>query len=228
MNIQSVASVISISLALGLVTQAQAADRPDASNPDGFYGGVAIRDNAPGSGTGVNFGSSAGSVGLTRYPTAAGDDSASRSLAYGGYRWANDLAVEASVSSLDQYTLRPFDAGTVRRGVGIKFAPGTGDVASRSVNFDVFTSWNVYKSVALYGRLGYAQTEVPTLAGSPVSVVTNRGLRDGMNYGVGVRYDMNSALGLRLEYSRFGRFAGEIGTSLPESDQVTLGVQFRF
>ena len=49
-----------------------------------------------------------------------------------------------------------------------------------------------------------------------------------MNYGVGVRYDMNSALGLRLEYSRFGRFAGEIGTSLPESDQVTLGVQFRF
>ena len=49
-----------------------------------------------------------------------------------------------------------------------------------------------------------------------------------MNYGVGMRYDMNSALGLRLEYSRFGRFAGEFGSSLPESDQVTLGVQFKF
>ena len=83
--------------------------------------------------------------------------------------------------------------------------------------------------MALYGRLGYAQTESAPLAGTaPLSVVTNHGLRDGMNYGVGVRYDMNSALGLRLEYSRFGRFAGEFGTSLPESDQVTLGVQFRF
>jgi hypothetical protein len=39
---------------------------------------------------------------------------------------------------------------------------------------------------------------------------------------------MNAALGLRLEYSRFGRFAGEIGTSIPESDQVMLGVQFKF
>ncbi len=63
---------------------------------------------------------------------------------------------------------------------------------------------------------------------SPLSVVNSRGVRDGMNYGVGMRYDMNTALGLRLEYSRFGRFAGEIGSSLPETDQVTLGVQFRF
>ncbi len=39
---------------------------------------------------------------------------------------------------------------------------------------------------------------------------------------------MSPALGLRLEYGRFGRFAGEIGTSLPETDQVSVGVQFRF
>jgi hypothetical protein len=43
-----------------------------------------------------------------------------------------------------------------------------------------------------------------------------------------MRYDMNSALGLRVEYARFGRFAGEIGTSLPDTDQVSVGVQFRF
>jgi len=227
MKIQSIASVISISLALGLVTQASAAELADASKADGFYGGVSLRDSVSG-GSGVNFGSATSVIGVTRYPTAVGDDSTSRSLAYGGYRWNNDLAVEASVSSLDQYTLRPFEGANARRGVGIKFASGTGDVASRSVNYDVFTSWTVYKSLALYGRLGYAQTEGPTLAGSPTSVVMNRSPLTGMNYGVGVRYDMNSALGLRLEYSRFGRFAGEIGTSLPETDQVTLGVQFRF
>jgi len=55
-----------------------------------------------------------------------------------------------------------------------------------------------------------------------------RRLRDGVNYGLGLRYDMNSVLGLRLEYGRFGRFAGEIGNGLPETDQVTVGVQFRF
>ena len=49
-----------------------------------------------------------------------------------------------------------------------------------------------------------------------------------MNVGVGLRYDMNSALGLRVEYARFGRFAGEIGTGLPDTDQVSFGVQLRF
>ena len=188
---------------------------------------MSVRDNTS-SGVGVNFGASAGAIGLNRYPTTVGDDSTTRSLAFGGYR-SNDLAVEASVSSLDQYALRPFDPANARRGVGLRFGAGAGDVASRSVNVDLFTSWTFYKSMALYGRLGYAQTEGPLVAGTaPMSVVANRSLRDGVNYGVGVRYDMNSALGLRLEYSRFGRFAGEIGTSLPESDQVTLGVQFRF
>ena len=56
----------------------------------------------------------------------------------------------------------------------------------------------------------------------------SRRLRDGVNVGVGLRYDMNSALGLRVEYARFGRFVGEVGTGLPETDQVSFGVQLRF
>jgi long-subunit fatty acid transport protein len=137
--------------------------------------------------------------------------------------------VEAAFSSLDKYALRPLETGSGRHGVGLTFATGAGDVQSRSWNLDVFTSWTVYKAFALYGRLGYAQSETVPLAGmAPVSISAARGLRDGMNYGVGVRYDMNSTLGLRLEYSRFGRFAGEIGSSLPETDQVTFGLQVRF
>ena len=53
--------------------------------------------------------------------------------------------------------------------------------------------------------------------------------RDGVNYGLGLRYDMTPALGLRLEYARFARLPGELATGvLPENDQVQLGVQFRF
>ena len=56
-----------------------------------------------------------------------------------------------------------------------------------------------------------------------------RPLRDGVNYGVGVRYDVTRALGLRLEYARFPRFAGETVTGpLPDSDQVQFGMQLRF
>lgn len=227
MKIQLFASVISISLALGAVTQAQAGDREDATSANGFYGGVSYRDNSP-SGIGVNFGT--GGVALNRQPTAIVDEGASRALVFGGYRWHNDLAVEASVASLDQYALRPLDTvAAPQRGVGLQFGPGTGDLQSRIWNVDLFTSWTVYKAVALYGRLGYAQAETPVVtAPSSASVAGIKGLRDGMNYGVGVRYDMNSALGLRLEYSRFGRFAGEFGNGLPDSDQVTLGVRLRF
>ena len=226
MKIQTIALAISTSLALGFVSQAQAAESADAPRTDGFYGGVSYRNNAPG-GMGVNFG--AGGPGLSRTPTLL-DESASRTLLFGGYRWQNDLSVEAAISSLDKYALRPLDTGSVQPGVGLRFGTGTGDVQSRSVNLDVFTSWTLYKSVALYGRLGYVQSESPQLLGiSPAFAVANsRGVRDGMNYGVGMRYDMNQALGLRLEYSRFGRFAGEIGSSLPDTDQVTLGVQFKF
>jgi hypothetical protein len=227
MKIQVFASLTSISLALGAVTVAYASDRSDAPASNGFYGGVSYRDSAP-SGIGVNYG--AGGITLNRYPaTVVTDDNASRALVFGGYRWHNDVAMEASVSSLDQYALRPLDSGSGQPGVGLKFGPGTGDLQGRVWNVDLFTSWTVYKAVALYGRLGYAQSETPLVPGSsPISVAANRGLRDGMNYGVGVRYDMNSALGLRLEYSRFGRFVGELGNGLPDTDQVTLGVRLRF
>jgi hypothetical protein len=224
MKIQRITSVISISLALGLAAPVQAAERTDAAN--GFYGGVSFRDSAT-DGTGVIFGAPGSE--LSRNATTAADDSATRALVFGGYRWHNDVAVEASFGSLDKYALRPLDAGSARRGVGLTFGPGAGDLQTRSWNVDVLTSWTFYNAFALYGRLGYAQTEAAPLVGvAPVSVSAARGLRDGMNYGVGMRYDMNSALGLRVEYSRFGRFAGEIGSSLPESDQVTFGLQLKF
>ena len=93
----------------------------------------------------------------------------------------------------------------------------------------MFTSWTFYRAFALYGRMGYAQTDsVGTLAAAPPGAPDSRRLRDGVNYGLGLRYDMNSALGLRLEYGRFGRFAGEVGSGLPDSDRVSFGVQLRF
>lgn len=227
MKTQRFASVISILLALGIPLPVQANEHAPASTT-GFYGGVSLRDRAT-EGPGIVFGNAASA--WMRFATPTSDDTSSRALVFGGYRWRNDLAVEASFSSVDRYALRPADAVGGGQGVGLSVPAGAGlsDLQKQAWNIDVYTSWTFYKAFALYGRLGYAQADAAPLFGSSASVAPEiRRLREGVNYGLGVRYDMNSALGLRLEYGRFGRFVGEIGTTLPESDQVTLGVQFRF
>ena len=138
------------------------------------------------------------------------------------------VALEGSLSSAESYALRPFDASTPR-GVGLSLTSSP-DLATHSWNADVYTSWSFRKSVSLYGRLGYAQSDaLPSYALAALPAGDPRRLRDGVNYGVGVRYDISPALGLRLEDARFPRFAGESVTGpLPDSDQVQFGMQLRF
>jgi opacity protein-like surface antigen len=227
MKTQRIARIFSILLALGVALPVQA-DEHASPSTSGFYGGVSLRDRGT-EGPGLTFGPTAAM--WSRYSAPTVDDTAARALVFGGYRWRTDLAVEASFSSLDRYALRPAEGASPARGVGLAIPGGAGlsDVQAHGWNLDVYTSWTFYKAFALYGRLGYAQGDTAPMFGSAASIAPDaRRLRDGVNYGLGVRYDMSSALGLRLEYGRFGRFVGEIGTTLPESDQVTLGVQFRF
>ena len=228
-----VAALIS-SVIVGLVTPAGAAEPATAPVVAGFYGGVSMRDHGTDA-SGVR--SDAASTAWSRFTAPTTDDASARALVFGGYRWGNEVAVEASFSSSDKYALRPADMVPARRGVGLGPGPGTGDgvpgspeLTARSWNVDVYTSWAFYKSLALYGRLGYAQAEAaPLFAGTSLtSLADPRRLRDGVNYGVGLRYDIKSDLGLRVEYARFARFGIDTGSVLPESDQVSFGVQFRF
>jgi opacity protein-like surface antigen len=110
--------------------------------------------------------------------------------------------------------------------VGLNF----GDVTAHAWNADVYTSWEFIRSLSLYGRFGYAQSDARPLFAGASLVPDPRRQRDGVNYGVGLRYDVTHSLGLRVEYARFGRFAGELigPNGLPESDQVSIGVQYRF
>jgi opacity protein-like surface antigen len=191
----------------------------------GFYGGVALRDSGADA-AGINVAHLASTWG--RFASPVTDDAARRTLVFGGYRWTNDVAVEGSFSTADRYSLRPFDAAAPR-GIGLSLA-GAPDPMARTWNADVYTSWSFLRRFALYGRLGYAQSDAaPSYALAAMTPTDPRRLRDGMNYGVGLRYDVTRALGLRLEYARFSRFAGETVTGpLPESDQVQFGMQFRF
>ena len=210
---------------LALAAPVMAADlAPAPVEAAGFYGGVSLR-NGGGGGDGLTLGP-VSSV-WNRFAMPVAEDSGARTLAYGGYRWANDLALEAAVGTFDRYSLQPALPGN-RRGVGLALANG-GDTAAKAWNVDVYTSWEFRKSLSLYGRLGYAQSDAAPLAYTPGFVSDVRRARDGVSYGLGLRYELSSALGLRLEYARFSRLPGEVvGGLIPENDQLQLGVQFRF
>ena len=202
-----------------------AAQVPVAADPGGFYGGIALRQ-AGAEAQGLTFGTQSST--WARFASPVADDAASRQLFFGGYRFQNDVAVEASFTTSERYLLRPDNPGG-RSGVGLSLMPG--DAASHAWNADVYTSWSFLRRFSLYGRLGYAQADnAGGLGMTTLSPGDPRRGRDGMNYGVGLRYDFNPALGLRVEYARFGRFAGETvqGGVLPETDQVQLGLQLRF
>jgi hypothetical protein len=226
-NIHKLAAGISISLSVAVALPALA-EEGTVGTSSGFYGGLSLRDRGT-QASGLTFG--AVSSTWNRYVAPVADETTPRALVFGGYRWRNDIAVEAAFNSTDQYALRPATGLPAPRGVGLNFgaAPGFGEPQAKTWNVDVFTSWTFYRAFALYGRLGYGQTDgTYGYAGTPPATADLRRLRDGVNYGLGFRYDMNSSLGLRLEYGRFGRFAGEIGTGFPETDQVSFGVQYRF
>ena len=222
---QQVVAIAVLALGAGCAVPSFAQDayavRPSSNASEaGFYGGIALRDNAQDT-AGLSLGPLTSAWGKFVAPTA--DETGSRALMFGGYRWRNDVALEAAFGTAESYALMP----NGRRGVGLSLA-GPGESAARTWNADVYTSWTFRRSFALYGRMGYAQSDAGT-GPAALSPVDGRRLRDGMNYGVGLRYDVTPALGLRVEYARFGRFAGEsLNGFLPESDQVQFGMQFRF
>jgi opacity protein-like surface antigen len=221
---------ILLAVALGslAVTHATADDLASAAPAtSGFYGGVSVRE-AGAETRGIRLGHLTSAWGRFASPTAT-DATANRSLAFGGYRFGNDVAVEASLSTSESYALRPFDAAE-RRGVGLSLVATPAGLATHTYNADVYTSWSLRSTFSLYGRLGYARSDLPpAYALAALAPAEARRLRDGVNYGVGVRYDVTPALGLRLEYARFPRFAGEtLAGPLPDSDQVQFGMQYRF
>jgi len=197
-----------------------------ALGQNGFYGGVSMRNGAESNG--LQLGDTP--LAWNRFSAPASDDASQRALLFGGYRWRNDLSVEAAVNTAntaEKYALRQGAPTSI-------IGPGAGlaltDATARYWNADVYTSWEMIRSLSLYGRLGYAQSDArQVFSGASLVPGDPRRQRDGVNYGVGLRYDVTHSLGLRVEYARFGRFAGEgVGSGLPDSDQVSVGVQFRF
>lgn len=199
-------------LAAGSAGFAVAAETPMS----GFYGGISLREN--GAQQGVAIGD-AGNVG--RFESSLDTAGVPQALVFGGYRWRNDLALEAALGSAPGYRLPG------RGGVGLML-PLAGDEPGRAWNLDVYGSWAFLRRFSLYGRLGYAQSDATLSYSTSVATPVDRRQRDGLSYGVGLRYDINRSLGLKLEYARIATQPDAGSLALPDSDQVQFGLQFRF
>lgn len=207
-------------LALATLLTAGGAAPAEAQGRDGFYGGISLKEQ----GSGISFGQLATPALLS----AAAAEPSSRQQVFGGYRWRNDVAIEAAFAKSESYALKPFGTG-MPGGVGLLLGNREETGIRGAWNVDVVGSYAFLRSFALYGRVGYAQTEgIAATAASPLASDVRRN-HDGMNYGLGLRYDVSRTLGVNLEYTRFGRFAFDsFNSTLPDSDQLRLGVQFRF
>jgi opacity protein-like surface antigen len=209
-------NLLALALALALGLPGAVAGAAEVVR-DGFYGGIALRDATGEQGVTIRDASNP----WTRLAPVATEAQSSQALVYGGYRWRRDVALEAALGS-ESYRLPG------RGGVGL-LLPVDDEGASRRWNVDVQGSWAFWRSLSLYGRLGYSQSELaPLYRTSVVASPVDARTRDGLNYGVGLRYDVTRSLGVRMEYARTGLFAGDVVSGTPYDDQVQFGLQFRF
>jgi OOP family OmpA-OmpF porin len=192
-----------------------------------FYGGLSVgADSAAVAPASIGAARST----WTRLTAGSTGEFGGGALLYGGYRFQELplLGVEAAIS------------GTADNGrVGLRLDPsvlngGVNEAQARNWNVDVFTNLVVNPTLAVYGRMGYGYNDVSRDAASAAATFSGtdsllRRYRDGFNYGVGLRYDLNRALGLRLEWSR-ARFGSDALTSNPpaDNDQLSIGVHYRF
>ena len=184
----------------------------------GFYGGFNVRP------TNLDPGLALIEPQSLSWLKPAGEEPSQQTMVYGGYRLHPDVGVEAALTHSQRLGLR-FDPKS--------FGLTAGDPTSRAWNLDVYTSWSLQPRFAVYGRVGYEQPNGTAQLTPGTSAVTgvSRSQMVGLNYGVGVRYDLNPGMGVRFEWARPYRAGGAGVADLPrptDADQVSVGLQFRF
>jgi hypothetical protein len=136
-----------------------------------------------------------------------------------GYKYSRYLTVEGQL--LD-YARSPSDVFST---------PGSLASAFRSTGFGVGTvaTLPVWRSFSFYGRFGaYRGDTRTTFVNSSTSLLTDPIMRGSrVRYGLGMRYDFTRAFNVHAEFDRFSPL-GSPFSSDPESDQVSVGVMWRF
>jgi opacity protein-like surface antigen len=192
-----------------------------AAYAQGFYGGFSVRPKN------LDPGVAQIEANALSWTKPTGDEPSQQARIYGGYRLHSDVGVEAALTHSQRLGLR-FDPRS--------FGLTPGDPTSRAWNLDLYTSWALQPKFAVYGRVGYEQPNGPAQLAPGATADVARRQTLGLNYGIGLRYDLNTAMGVRFEWARPYRNANanasasgiNDSTRNDAADQVSVGLQFRF
>ena len=104
----------------------------------------------------------------------------------------------------------------------------TGSAETRpNLNLDVVSAFNWRSSLSVFGKVGVGRGDnrlAPEWS-SPTQAALDR---TAISYGVGVRYDFTSSLGLKLELTRGTRFGMDRLRTDVDPDAVNVGIRWTF
>ena len=82
---------------------------------------------------------------------------------------------------------------------------------------------------SFYGRMGAYRGDPRNAFGVySTSLLADSPARSRWRYGLGMRYDITKSLGVRAEMERYSLMGGSSFNNEPESEQISLGVSWRF
>ncbi|MEJ7747602.1 MAG: outer membrane beta-barrel protein [Luteimonas sp.] len=151
----------------------------------------------------------------------ADDDRDTGYKVFGGYRFHRNFAVEGGYVDLGEfgYTATTTPAGTL-----------TGHIELRGVNVDLLGILPFTDKFSAFVRAGvlYAEAKDTFVGTGSVNVLDpNPSIRDtNYKFGVGLQYDFNESLGMRVEAERY-RIDDAVGNK-GDIDLASIGLVYRF
>ena len=141
--------------------------------------------------------------------------------AFSGYQFTSGLALGAAINTERPSSL--LDAS----GIGLKFDGARWAETRANVNVDVVSAFNWRSSLSVFGKVGVGRGDnrlTPEWS-SPTQAALDR---TAISYGVGLRYDFTSSLGLKLELTRGTRFGMDRLRTDVDPDAVNVGIRWTF
>ena len=141
--------------------------------------------------------------------------------AFTGYQFTSGLALGAAINTERTATLVGSSS------IGLKFDGARWAEPRSNVNVDVVSAFNWRSSLSVFGKVGVGRGDnrlTPEWS-SPTQAALDR---TALSYGVGVRYDFTSSLGLKLELTRGTRFGMDRLRTDVDPDAVNVGIRWTF
>ena len=136
-----------------------------------------------------------------------------------GYKYSRYLSVESE-----------FVDG-IRTSADLFSSPGNLTSAFRSpaaYGVDTIATLPLWR-FSFYGRMGAYRGDPRNAFGAySTSLLADNSTRSRWRYGLGMRYDFTKSLGVRAEMERYSVMGGSSFNNEPESEQISLGVSWRF